>query len=631
MQPTNSKSTNPQTTTSTMSWVQMSGAGGSAALGASRLQNTASGNANSNNMNQTGGQGKHQDSPFRASDSTASSSSASSSPYGSSSSPANSNSAQQQQQQHRLAFDDSSSNHMSSARSSLLSSSNSGPNSFAPSITASGDYLASSSSQHQHQEQQQRQQQIDEELVKQQQEEENRKLRLQLYVFVLRCISYSFNAKLTGLSEHLHHRQQLPKLRRPQLEQIVQLHTKFVQNPTSFTSARCPHQSLAGVSKAFSVQQQRQLDDLYERSHQIFNAKFLQNERMRLLVEAECCGQQDLRELFRRNADQLLKESNLFSSPSDQHHRQQQRPSHQSTPSTNSSQLKGSFRKSSSHAQHQQQESPAAAARLSSSISISPVQRETILNSWMIKFESIMREEAPGGGGASGETELLSGGSSCNPLITSSGGSGAASTTASTSTTPAPSTPSAMAASSGQLLQQPPKISKEQLYQMFQNILSIKKFEHQLLYNALQLDSADEQAAAIRRELDGRIARIVELERNKKLMPKFVLKEMESLYLEETRMSVNKLMVNLDSLPVTKGGSHANLGAVVAAGGASPAQTHLANSAGSSSSSLLVGGGGGAGGLGLGLGSGGTQTGGSGNESRGVSYGLQKFRRYNSR
>lgn len=36
-------------------------------------------------------------------------------------------------------------------------------------------------------------------------------------------------------------------------------------------------------------------------------------------------------------------------------------------------------------------------------------------------------------------------------------------------------------------------------------------------------------------------------------MPKFVLKEMESLYLEELRASINLLMANLESLPVSKG------------------------------------------------------------------------------
>ncbi|XP_050792044.1 calcium-dependent secretion activator 2 isoform X12 [Gopherus flavomarginatus] len=48
-------------------------------------------------------------------------------------------------------------------------------------------------------------------------------------------------------------------------------------------------------------------------------------------------------------------------------------------------------------------------------------------------------------------------------------------------------------------------LSKEQLYEMFQQILGIKKLEHQLIYNACQLDNADEQAAQIRRELDGRL------------------------------------------------------------------------------------------------------------------------------
>jgi hypothetical protein len=56
-------------------------------------------------------------------------------------------------------------------------------------------------------------------------------------------------------------------------------------------------------------------------------------------------------------------------------------------------------------------------------------------------------------------------------------------------------------------------LSKEQLYDMFQQILGVKKFEHQLLFNALLLDSADEQAAAIRRELDGRVQKVNEMEK----------------------------------------------------------------------------------------------------------------------
>ncbi|XP_076620487.1 calcium-dependent secretion activator 1 isoform X2 [Colletes latitarsis] len=96
-------------------------------------------------------------------------------------------------------------------------------------------------------------------------------------------------------------------------------------------------------------------------------------------------------------------------------------------------------------------------------------------------------------------------------------------------------------------------LSKEQLYDMFQQILGIKKFEHQLLFNALLLDSADEQAAAIRRELDGRLQKVNEMEKDRKLMPKFLLKEMESLYIEELKSSINVLMSNLELLPVSKG------------------------------------------------------------------------------
>uniref|UniRef100_A0A4W4GNC3 Calcium dependent secretion activator 2 n=1 Tax=Electrophorus electricus TaxID=8005 RepID=A0A4W4GNC3_ELEEL len=94
-------------------------------------------------------------------------------------------------------------------------------------------------------------------------------------------------------------------------------------------------------------------------------------------------------------------------------------------------------------------------------------------------------------------------------------------------------------------------LSKEQLYEMFQQILSIKKFEHQLLYNACQLDNVDEQAAQIRRELDGRLQLTERVARERKY-PKFVSKDMELMYVEELRSSINLLMANLESLPVAK-------------------------------------------------------------------------------
>ncbi|KAK2857990.1 hypothetical protein Q7C36_005909 [Tachysurus vachellii] len=96
-------------------------------------------------------------------------------------------------------------------------------------------------------------------------------------------------------------------------------------------------------------------------------------------------------------------------------------------------------------------------------------------------------------------------------------------------------------------------LSKDQLYEMFQQILGIKKFEHQLLYQACQLDNLDEQAAQIRRELDGRLQMADQIARAGKF-PKFVSKEMEAMYIEELRSSVNQLMANLESMPVSKGG-----------------------------------------------------------------------------
>nr|CDS19979.1 calcium dependent secretion activator 1 [Echinococcus granulosus] len=69
----------------------------------------------------------------------------------------------------------------------------------------------------------------------------------------------------------------------------------------------------------------------------------------------------------------------------------------------------------------------------------------------------------------------------------------------------------------------------------------------------LQLDNADEQAAQVRRELDGQLATIEEMARNRNI-PRLVQKSMDSLYTEELRNMVNELMIRLESVPVTKGG-----------------------------------------------------------------------------
>ncbi|KAJ8259775.1 hypothetical protein GJAV_G00173270 [Gymnothorax javanicus] len=68
-----------------------------------------------------------------------------------------------------------------------------------------------------------------------------------------------------------------------------------------------------------------------------------------------------------------------------------------------------------------------------------------------------------------------------------------------------------------------------------------------------RLDNPDEQAAQIRRELDGRLQMADQIARGGKF-PKFVSKEMEAMYIEELKSSVNLLMANLESMPVSKGG-----------------------------------------------------------------------------
>ncbi|KAG6936105.1 calcium dependent secretion activator, partial [Chelydra serpentina] len=73
-----------------------------------------------------------------------------------------------------------------------------------------------------------------------------------------------------------------------------------------------------------------------------------------------------------------------------------------------------------------------------------------------------------------------------------------------------------------------------------------------------QLDNPDEQAAQIRRELDGRLQMADQIAKERKF-PKFVSKEMENMFIEELKSSVNLLMANLESMPVSKGGSEFKL------------------------------------------------------------------------
>ncbi|XP_030379381.1 calcium-dependent secretion activator isoform X2 [Scaptodrosophila lebanonensis] len=265
---------------------------------------------------------------------------------------------------------------------------------------------------------------------KHEREEEERKRRIQLYVFISRCISYPFNAKQpTDMTKRQ------PKITKQQLEMITQRFQAFLKGETQIMA-----------------------DEAFQNAVQSYHDVFLKSERVLKMVQSGACSQHDFREVFRNNIEK----------------------------------------------------------RVRSLPEIDGLSKETVLTSWMAKFDIILK--------GTGEEDSKR--------------------------------PSRMQQSlNSELI-----LSKEQLYDMFQQILSVKKFEHQILFNALMLDSADEQAAAIRRELDGRMQRVGEMEKNRKLMPKFVLKEMESLYIEELKSSINLLMANLESLPVSKGNMDSKYG-----------------------------------------------------------------------
>ncbi|XP_056429768.1 calcium-dependent secretion activator 2 isoform X6 [Hyla sarda] len=261
-----------------------------------------------------------------------------------------------------------------------------------------------------------------EEQERAQREERERRSRLQLYVFVMRCIAYPFNAKQpTDMTR----RQQ--KLNKQQLQTVRERFQAFLKGDTQIVA-----------------------DEAFINAVRSYYEVFLKSDRVARMVHCGGCSSNDFREVFKKNIEK----------------------------------------------------------RVRSLPEIDGLSKETVLSSWIAKYDAIYR----------GEEDLRK-------------------------------QPNRMALSAvSELI-----LSKEQLYEMFQQILGIKKLEHQLLYNACQLDNADEQAAQIRRELDGRL-QVADQMAKEKLFPKFLTKEMEGMFIEELRASVNLLMANLESLPVSKGG-----------------------------------------------------------------------------
>ncbi|KAM8868561.1 calcium-dependent secretion activator 1 isoform 2-T2 [Synchiropus picturatus] len=261
-----------------------------------------------------------------------------------------------------------------------------------------------------------------EDLEKLQREEEDRKKKLQLYVFVMRCIAYPFNAKQpTDMAR----RQQ--KITKQQLQQTKDRFQAFLNGDTQIVA-----------------------DEAFINAVQSYYEVFLKSDRVAKMVQSGGFSASDCRDVFKRHIEK----------------------------------------------------------RVRSLPEIDGLSKETVLSSWMAKFDTIYRgDEDP----RKAQQRMTA--SAASELI----------------------------------------LSKDQLYEMFQNILGIKKFEHQLLYQACQLDNLDEQAAQIRRELDGRLQMADQIARGGKF-PKFVSKDMEAMYIEELKSSVNQLMANLESMPVSKGG-----------------------------------------------------------------------------
>lgn len=186
-------------------------------------------------------------------------------------------------------------------------------------------------------------------------EEEERKKRLQLYVFVMRCIAYPFNAKQpTDMARRQ------TKVTKQQLQIIKERFHAFLNGETHIVA-----------------------DEAFTNAVQSYYEVFLKSDRVANMVRSGGCSANDFREVFKNNIEK----------------------------------------------------------RVRSLPEIDGLSKETVLSSWMAKFDAIYRgEEDPR------------------------------------------KQPQRVATAASELI-----LSKEQLYDMFQNILDVKKYEHQILYNACQV------------------------------------------------------------------------------------------------------------------------------------------------
>lgn len=109
--------------------------------------------------------------------------------------------------------------------------------------------------------------------------EEDRKRRIQLYVFVTRCITYPFNAKQpTDMTKR-----QL-KITKQNLEQIIGRFVSFLKGETNIMA-----------------------DEAFQNAVQSYHDVFLKSERVVRMVQSGACTQHDFREVFKNNIEKRVR------------------------------------------------------------------------------------------------------------------------------------------------------------------------------------------------------------------------------------------------------------------------------------------------------------------------------------
>lgn len=188
-------------------------------------------------------------------------------------------------------------------------------------------------------------------------EEDEKRRRFQIYVFVLRCIAFPFNAKQKPPQHDMQKRQ--AKVGRQELAKIKDRFAAFLDGATNIMA-----------------------DEAFKNAVQSYYEVFLKSDRVASMVRSGASSSTDFRDVFKNNIEK----------------------------------------------------------RVRSLPEIDGLSKETVLCSWMTKFDTIYR-------GEEGDRRVQRPSTTANELI----------------------------------------LSKDQLYEMFQNIFNIKKYEHLILYNALQV------------------------------------------------------------------------------------------------------------------------------------------------